>query len=594
MLKLRLFDPEPGSWRRFPAGMKEVRIGRDPLHCDFVLDAGDTRVSRQHCALQLVLGRYRLLLNQQNPVFIDEKRAFEGQVLLAGSVLRLGHEGPRMQVEIEPEADLAITRTLEVPPDSPQVQLEHVEQRLEKRIERHRLWTGLVVVAVLGGIVLGVFRLLSAESTLASLAAKQLTKDERLAVSGLLTPKIVPTFAEILQQAHDSVYLVMREKNGVAEPMGTAWVVDRERGLLATNAHVANQLDVDRAFVRSSAREPVDFQLASMRQHPGYERFTRLADASAAGGPVSPGSDPTSLITGCDTALLEVRKEQRARLGEALPLAGQDDLLRLSQGTPVAYLGHPLEGLPGNYQRPEVRAQIGHVTAVSDFFLGSAEAVNAQLILTNLPATGGASGSPILNERGQVVAVLSAASFINVAGRRIPIGVGLTYGQRVDLLRELLDGDAVVQVAQSARDPVWERAFDAIRSQAGKELRASLIEMFANRLRRQNGKPLKAVTTVLTKRERLEQGKSEGARDYELHLVEEASYLVLAVCEQRTDIDLLVLRKADVAGSDLDPDFFPAVGLFSTGNEDLKVAVFAKEALAAPVDFELTLVRFDK
>lgn len=61
----------------------------------------------------------------------------------------------------------------------------------------------------------------------------------------------------------------------------------------------------------------------------------------------------------------------------------------------------------------------------------------------NLGATGGASGSPIFNAKGEIVAILNAGNIIgsvsfesgNVV--RAPSSVMVNFAQRVDLLRDI-------------------------------------------------------------------------------------------------------------------------------------------------------------
>jgi hypothetical protein len=78
-----------------------------------------------------------------------------------------------------------------------------------------------------------------------------------------------------------------------------------------------------------------------------------------------------------------------------------------------------------------------------------------QLVQHGLPATGGASGSPIVNRSGEVVAVLSGVNmFLGLDGVRIPNAAGVNYAQRADFVADLLNGNEVERTEQYARD--WE------------------------------------------------------------------------------------------------------------------------------------------
>src|SRR5690606_28555022 len=67
-----------------------------------------------------------------------------------------------------------------------------------------------------------------------------------------------------------------------------------------------------------------------------------------------------------------------------------------------------------------------------------------QLVQHDVGATGGASGSPMINAEGEVVAVLSAVNFIflNNGEIRIPSGASINFAQRADLVEELVEGTA--------------------------------------------------------------------------------------------------------------------------------------------------------
>jgi hypothetical protein len=58
----------------------------------------------------------------------------------------------------------------------------------------------------------------------------------------------------------------------------------------------------------------------------------------------------------------------------------------------------------------------------------------------SLPSTGGASGSPIVNARGEVVAILSGGNIIpSEVCPQQPNAAQVNFAQRIDVLTHLLD-----------------------------------------------------------------------------------------------------------------------------------------------------------
>ncbi|MBQ9775994.1 MAG: trypsin-like peptidase domain-containing protein [Lentisphaeria bacterium] len=126
-------------------------------------------------------------------------------------------------------------------------------------------------------------------------------------------------------------------------------------------------------------------------------------------------------------------------------LADKNTLYGLKSGLPIAFLGFPMENLNNdnvNVDNPVASMQSGIVVAVSDFEMKDAGKNGNFLLRHNLPATGGASGSPIFNQKGEVVALLYAINLIgqvktvnnNVVVTRAPSGVQINFGVRADLL----------------------------------------------------------------------------------------------------------------------------------------------------------------
>ena len=132
----------------------------------------------------------------------------------------------------------------------------------------------------------------------------------------------------------------------------------------------------------------------------------------------------------------------------------------LAAGEAVGYVGYPMENLAvagDNLQRPTPQMQFGRLTAITTDFNPSEDEARPgrlnTLLQHSLPATGGASGSPMLNERGEVIGMLSAVNFAMLGNRRIPTVVN--FAQRANLVSELIDDDDASHAAivLERRDP---------------------------------------------------------------------------------------------------------------------------------------------
>lgn len=142
-----------------------------------------------------------------------------------------------------------------------------------------------------------------------------------------------------------------------------------------------------------------------------------------------------------DVAVLTIREKHDSYF----KLADKDVLYALKSGEPVAFLGFPIEHLDNdnvNLDNPIASMQSGIVVAVSDFDMKDVGETGNFMLRHNLPATGGASGSPIFNRNGEVVALLYGGNVIgqvSVAGKvvRSPSAAQINFGARVDLLSGL-------------------------------------------------------------------------------------------------------------------------------------------------------------
>jgi hypothetical protein len=125
-------------------------------------------------------------------------------------------------------------------------------------------------------------------------------------------------------------------------------------------------------------------------------------------------------------------------------------LKTIDAGYPIAYIGFPMEDLEGkniNIQMPIATFKSGIVSAITDYFLAKSGFGKNFLIRHDMGSAGGASGSPVVNTRGEVVAIHNASNIYHVLGvdkegkpiiKKIKHAAMINYAQRVDLLNVIL------------------------------------------------------------------------------------------------------------------------------------------------------------
>jgi len=602
--------PLKGHTLDFDDDKDDIVFGRDPEQCDVVLPMAEREVSREHCALMRVLGRYRLILNGKNPVYLDGRPGHEDEVLDLKTELRLGQDGPLMLVETVTDDRLRSTVVLtDEKPTSPYTAL----QKLRRNVFANRLLVLGAVVLILCtvGLAFLVGRSMSKkqeeqfqdvekklESTRVEIST--LSSKERENIAGVLK-KIseedpIRRFRDMVGRVEPSIYLVLlRTGKDAYLPMGTAWVVGK--GLVATNAHVAEVFEKLKAgqklMVRSSALPPRDFEVESVKVHPGYPLFKQTVDNHQ---PVDPGTgERASFIQACDVALMFVKGA--ADLGPALELEPFENLTRLKAGEGVAFVGYPIEGVRLNdVARPQPTSQIGHITSLTDVFNGKTLPAKQLLVRHNLPLTGGVSGSPLMNREGKVVAVISAGTFhvvfdpVTGLPQRKPSAVLINFAQRVDLLKELLDGKA--EEIQALRTREW--VADIVRFKSGrksrKEILKELTRVFKLHLK-SRGVKVKSIERVLKKRGMiLKPGLDSGAA-FQVDIPRAGYHMITAVADEVKDINIAVLRGTRVIAKDEMRDHFPSVSMRLKNSDKLKILVHLKPMRLPETHFTLVITR---
>lgn len=270
---------------------------------------------------------------------------------------------------------------------------------------------------------------------------------------------IVP---DALEAVESSVYLAFQyESKEARRPgWGTAFVIDREQGILATAGHVARAMDVfDKEFpvqiMNRFTGQPL--KVYAKRLHAGYGALTRVAED------VQP-IDPQSLVTNPrivplgdlanDAAVLfvEPRDPETGEyvLGPSLPLAAKEKLAVMKAGDPIAIVSYPGdmidESLAGKSGAPRAdRGTVANLISPIDVADDGKDKDARTLIVHRMAITYGSSGAPVFDRNMEIVGITSH--------KMPPAGDGVA--QRADVLYDLLQPLQEERAVANVYEPQW-------------------------------------------------------------------------------------------------------------------------------------------
>ncbi len=434
--------------KSFAAGTEQIVFGRE-TNCDVVFPPDARMVGGRHGRLyRQESGDYAIEAFGDHYFEVNGYRPEQGQPITGDSTLRFGSaKGPMVRVHMVREARTdGLLSTLAQATVTP----------MSKVAAHIKVAVGALAAVVV--VAVAVLWWMNQQTNARIAQFNQQMDDMRSTLSAQARDTLPDT--NFLRSAAFAV--ILEDSEGLSRVIGTAWPL--QAGMLVTNAHVAEVLDSlkphEHVFVRKPG-DTRDIPVTGKRVHPGYDAFNDFIDQAIA---TSQGfaslTNGAAMPSAYDVGILEV--DPTTDLGKYLVVS--DDPATVTAGTPLAFAGYPVEGTGAQklaQLSPNPVLQFGRVTALSDYFLFSADKPNALLIENSLPATGGASGSPIVDGSGKVVAVLSGGTVDIRNGVRTPSAVMLNYAQRADLIKGVLDPASFDLAAAKAE---WQKAlsvFDA-------------------------------------------------------------------------------------------------------------------------------------
>jgi len=433
-------------------GKDRVVAGRQ-LDCDVQFPPEETAVARHHFALvKKPSGSWTVELFGTPFVAIDGTPADNGQVVRDGAKIELGRiGGPALGVGISDDARTDNYLKTAGQAEAPSARVIATQAGTMARLAR-AVAAVAVVVAVAGG-AFAAYNYISTSNTTA-----RIDKAQKEFASALAREAELRIGADIRAHIARAVYHVeLQDAEQRLRGAGTAWVVGSN--LLATNAHVGILREGlrprERMIVRAPGQNGTIYEVVEHRLHPGYVPFSAFLNSDKRIIAQYRGSEDLLEGNGYDVALLRVSGTLPA--DARLDLASTEDLMALKVGDPLVTAGYPLEAITNAWAQglgATPQQHLGVVTSVTDMFSLPAPFSQMQLIHHDMPSAGGQSGSPIVAASGKAVALLNSGNTYAVprsvvAQGRMPSAAQINYGQRVDLIRDMLDGTAEQKLADA-------------------------------------------------------------------------------------------------------------------------------------------------
>lgn len=563
-----LTGPLAGTEDRLDSKLDRIAFGRRTT-CDVIYPPEETIVAREHFALVRKppgpTGHWTIELFGEPFVAVNGIAAELGQRLSTDATFELGkHGGPSFTVIVEPDSadNMLITEPQE---QNDGVRVVAARAGALAKFARRLAWVGLALAIIAG--------------------------------SAAVYLHSIEPFGDAVRAR------LLRAAFLVDAPVGSATAFPIGPFTLATNAHVGEMFEELRPdqqmIVRSPGKDGKIYKVVGAKLHPGYKALNAFLSQD-----VLRRNSVDIGIPGYDVATLTVEEELPA--DTILSLAAVGELRALNSGTALATAGYPTEGVAGGGAQTygaTPQYHTGAVTGLTDFFFLPTDFPHSQLIHDSIPAAGGASGSPIVNVSGHVVALLSAGNNYAPPGRnepRVSSGVLINYAQRVDLLQQLLADKAEAMVAED--QGYWRKEFAVFKT--GMKIMDDFIAgkiQDADKKRRINLIEISQVTKSLAKTTRFRTETKKFPRQTTIPFVAAAGYeyIFLAYAHDGSELQLFVYD-GDVsrahAGTPTDIQdhtYTPWVRYLAPNDSYLSIVVVSSKDQDVPFTFQVLKLQFD-
>ncbi len=186
--------------------------------------------------------------------------------------------------------------------------------------------------------------------------------------------------------------------------------------------NLKDNIKISKIEIRLSNKEDIPLKVTSVKVHPKYKPLNSDYQNSE-----------------YDIAVLYTQKKTK----KWFKLASHKTLYKLKTAQKIGYIGFPMEGLIAaggiDVDTPIATFKSGTINKITNAQFRNVDDKSNRTITHDIPTTGGASGSPIFLENGQVIAILWGmnVSSISEDGSRISSAAQQNFATRIDVLEDL-------------------------------------------------------------------------------------------------------------------------------------------------------------